>query len=117
MRWSLNGVEYSGSPEEAAQFAKSLTGQTALVAVASLDVSRPASTRKDSVDAFIRKCCQPDPMGEEPARALYVSYEKWCKSERLKALTENAFGRALTSMGYTVRRTNAGNLRTGLSMI
>lgn len=70
----------------------------------------------DPVGMFIEDCCIRGAKLRVPARALYTAYADWCEKRQERAMTETAFGRALTEREIEGDRSGQVRIRKGLSL-
>ena len=72
----------------------------------------------ESIARWMEYCVLVDEAAQYSSAALYASYRDWCDDNDRAAVSQTAFGRALSHMGYQNKKDAAGNmLRLGLKLI
>lgn len=67
-------------------------------------VPRPHLDTTSVVSAFVEACCQDEAGADTPADALWSAFQAWIVRESLPAVSQTAFGRALSGSGYAKTR-------------
>lgn len=70
----------------------------------------------DNVSNFISDRCVCEAGSSVSMGDLYNSYKGWCFENAVDPLTNNIFGKDLTSLGFSVIKRNSGNARRGLKL-
>lgn len=72
---------------------------------------------QDHVSLYLAEATAPDPQSVCPAGDLYLGFKRWCEDNGHKAMSNTAFGRELTRLGFEGSVLNNKRVRRGLRMI
>lgn len=70
---------------------------------------------QDIISEWIDDCCLVN-QGDEKQKALYISYEAWCRSNNYRILNSRSFYAELRGKGYSVDRRHNGKPVIGLKL-
>lgn len=70
----------------------------------------------DRLKHFFAECCHVLPGVEVRARVLYDCYATWCERNHERAMSNTAFGRELTTRGFSVQQRRDANYRLGIAV-
>lgn len=71
----------------------------------------------DALKRFVRAECTTGPHIHARSRDLYQAWTAWAVREGVDQISETAFGKELTRLGYEARKTAAGMIRSGIALV
>ena len=81
------------------------------------DATQAYRADSDLIGQWLGDCTKETQLGNTPAKALFESYQKWCKANGLRDMSATALGRKLTERGIDKVRMNSGNVYLGLELL
>jgi putative DNA primase/helicase len=80
------------------------------------DATKQYREEEDVFGRFLEERCEIDPKATASATALYESYKNWCEENGEEPEKQNAFGRMMTSRGFSPGKNRQGRVRCGLKL-
>ncbi|MHB9131163.1 MAG: phage/plasmid primase, P4 family [Armatimonadota bacterium] len=81
-----------------------------------LEATQQYRSDMDKLARFFAECCHVAQGIEVPAKRLYDRYVQWCDENHERAVSHTAFGRELTSRGFTQAKRRDSVYRLGIAL-
>lgn len=82
-----------------------------------LQASDHYKQEQDHTSLYLTEATMDDPNSVVPAGDLYLGFKKWCEDNGHRPISNTAFGKELTRLGYEAASNGVKRVRRGLRMI